>query len=35
MTHGEPEASQALADRFAGRFGWRCVVPALEETVTL
>ncbi len=35
VTHGEPEASQALAERFAGRFGWRCVVPTLEETVTL
>jgi metallo-beta-lactamase family protein len=30
VTHG-----QALAERFAKRFGWRCVVPALEETVTL
>jgi metallo-beta-lactamase family protein len=35
VTHGEPEASQALADRFAARFGWRCVLPGLEETVTL
>ncbi len=35
VTHGEPEASKALADRFAARFGWRCTVPALEETVTL
>jgi len=35
VTHGEPEASQALAERFGKRFGWRCVVPALEETVTL
>ncbi|MDD5563412.1 MAG: MBL fold metallo-hydrolase [Thermoanaerobaculaceae bacterium] len=35
VTHGEPEASQALADRFAARFGWRCVLPAIEETVTL
>lgn len=35
VTHGEPEASQALAERFGKLFGWRCVVPALEETVTL
>ena len=35
VTHGEPAASEALADRFASRFGWRCVVPGLEETVTL
>jgi len=35
VTHGEPEASQALAERFATHFGWRCVVPSLEETVTL
>jgi metallo-beta-lactamase family protein len=35
VTHGEPAASQALADRLATRFGWRCVIPSLEETVTL
>jgi metallo-beta-lactamase family protein len=35
VTHGEPEASQALADRFASRFGWDCVLPTLEETVAL
>jgi metallo-beta-lactamase family protein len=35
VTHGEPEASQALAERFEKRFGWRCLVPSLEETVTL
>lgn len=35
VTHGEPEASQALAERFGKRFGWRCLVPSLEETVTL
>src|SRR5512136_634499 len=35
VTHGEPEASQALAERFGTRFGWRCLVPSLEETVTL
>jgi metallo-beta-lactamase family protein len=35
VTHGEPTASRALADRLASRFGWRCAVPSLEETVTL
>lgn len=35
VTHGEPEASQALAERFGKRFGWRCLVPSLEETITL
>ncbi|MBZ5588285.1 MAG: MBL fold metallo-hydrolase [Acidobacteriia bacterium] len=35
VTHGEPAASRALADRFAARFGWRCLLPSLEETVTL
>jgi metallo-beta-lactamase family protein len=35
VTHGEPEASQALAERFGKRFGWRCLMPSLEETVTL
>jgi metallo-beta-lactamase family protein len=35
VTHGEPQASQALAARFTERFGWECVVPVLEETVHL
>jgi metallo-beta-lactamase family protein len=35
VTHGEPAASDSLAQRFATRFGWNCVVPKLEETVTL
>jgi metallo-beta-lactamase family protein len=35
VTHGEPEASRALADRFTGRLGWQCVLPSLEERVTL
>ncbi len=35
VTHGEPEASQALAERFGKRFGWRCLVPSLAETITL
>jgi metallo-beta-lactamase family protein len=35
VTHGEPEASQALAERLHRRFGWECHLPALEETVQL
>jgi metallo-beta-lactamase family protein len=35
VTHGEPGASRALAVRLETRLGWRCVVPTLEETVTL
>jgi metallo-beta-lactamase family protein len=35
VTHGEPEASRALAERLETRLGWRCVIPTLEETVTL
>jgi len=35
VTHGEPEASRALAERFETCFGWKCVIPTLEETVTL
>lgn len=35
VTHGEPEARQALADRFTDRLGWKCRVPELEQTVTL
>jgi len=35
VTHGEPAASRALADRFSATFGWRCVIPSLEERVAL
>jgi metallo-beta-lactamase family protein len=35
VTHGEPPASQALADRLGERFGWSCRIPRLEETVQL
>jgi metallo-beta-lactamase family protein len=35
VTHGEPAASQALAARLTERFGWRCAVPSLDETVAL
>jgi len=35
VTHGEAEASRALADRYATRFGWDCYLPRLEETVPL
>jgi metallo-beta-lactamase family protein len=35
VTHGEPPASRALADRFGTAFGWRCVIPTFGETVEL
>lgn len=35
VTHGEPDASRAMASRLTDRFGWRCAVPTLDETVTL
>jgi metallo-beta-lactamase family protein len=35
VTHGEPAASRALAERYRTRFGWECAVPELEETVEL
>ncbi|MFZ5788970.1 MAG: MBL fold metallo-hydrolase RNA specificity domain-containing protein, partial [Acidobacteriota bacterium] len=35
ITHGEPEASRALADRLGARLGWECHVPALEDRVEL
>ncbi len=35
VTHGEDEASRALAARYSARFGWDCYLPRLEETVTL
>ena len=35
VTHGEPAASRALAERLASRFGWRCETPSLEEAVAL
>ena len=35
VTHGEPAASKALAERYRMRFGWECTVPELEETVEL
>jgi metallo-beta-lactamase family protein len=35
VTHGEEEASRALADRYATRFGWDCYLPRIEETVPL
>ncbi|MGV8041333.1 MAG: MBL fold metallo-hydrolase RNA specificity domain-containing protein [Thermoanaerobaculaceae bacterium] len=35
VTHGEPAASAALAERITRRFSWPCHVPALEETVRL
>jgi len=35
VTHGEPDASLALAERFRNTFGWNCAVPTLGETVEL
>ena len=35
VTHGEEEASRALASRFATRFGWDCYLPRLDESVPL
>jgi len=35
VTHGEPEASRALADRLEDRLSWRCVLPGLGDTVEL
>lgn len=32
VTHGEPPASDALAQRFSSRLGWNCVVPSHGET---
>lgn len=34
-THGEPEASQAMAKRITERFGWRVEVPSYGQTVEL
>jgi metallo-beta-lactamase family protein len=35
LTHGEPEASQALAEKIRSRFGWKVEIPAFGETVEL
>lgn len=35
VTHGEPPASAALAERITRRFSWPCHIPSLEETVRL
>lgn len=35
ITHGEPEASQALAEKIRSRFGWKVEVPAFGESVEL
>jgi len=32
LVHGEPDASQALADRIKNQLGWDVVIPALEES---
>lgn len=35
VTHGEPEASRALAERLSTRLGWECHIPSLGESVEL
>jgi metallo-beta-lactamase family protein len=35
VTHGEPTASAAFAERLHERLGWHCVIPKLEETIEL
>lgn len=35
VTHGEPAASQAMAESLSSRLGWKCEVPSFGETVTL
>lgn len=35
ITHGEPEASSALADSIRSKLGWHCQVPDLGMTVEL
>ncbi|MHA6288475.1 MBL fold metallo-hydrolase RNA specificity domain-containing protein [Maricaulis sp. CAU 1757] len=35
VTHGEPDASAALAERIRGTLGWTCQVPALDDRVAL
>ncbi|UCM21937.1 MBL fold metallo-hydrolase RNA specificity domain-containing protein [Ensifer adhaerens] len=35
MSHGEPEASQALSKRIEGELGWTCRVPEHLEKVVL
>jgi len=35
VTHGEPEASRALAERLTTRRGWNCAIPTLGEVVEL
>jgi metallo-beta-lactamase family protein len=35
ITHGEPSASDELRRRLRDRFGWKCVVPELNEAFEL
>ncbi|MCK3780212.1 hypothetical protein MZK49_26320 [Ensifer sesbaniae] len=35
ISHGEPEASQALSKRIEGELGWTCRVPEHLEKVVL
>jgi metallo-beta-lactamase family protein len=35
IVHGEPEASQALAEKITSVFGWDVVIPEHQQTVSL
>jgi metallo-beta-lactamase family protein len=35
ITHGQPDASEALRARIAGELGWACKIPAHLEKVGL
>lgn len=35
ITHGEPAAAAAMAERIRSQLGWTCAIPALEEKVEL
>ncbi len=35
ITHGEPQASSALADKIGGQFGWNTNIPAMGETASV
>jgi len=35
IIHGEPEASQSLAEKINGKYNWNTVVPAFEESFLL
>ena len=35
ITHGEPDAANALKAKIEERFGWNCLVPSYQQTETL